>query len=102
MAERDGSDVADEVTAVKERYDKLKKTVDEKLNKGLKVNEAFDEVRKIQAKQAKVCGDVGRVLDYMEPVGNDREKAEAQEETINVRISLFFLRLSLHEVLIPT
>ena len=83
-AEDDTEEVKEEVQSVTDRFENLKKDVDEKLKKKLPVVELVEGIRAIQAKQANLCGDVGRVLDFMEPVGDDLEKAKVQAEQIQV------------------
>ena len=86
VAEDDTNEVREEVASIKERFDKLKEDVDEKLKKTSVVDEVVDKISEIQAKQRTFCGDAGRMLDFMAPIGNDIEKAKVQAEEIEVLI----------------
>ena len=87
IAEMDKESIKEEVESLEERYNALKNDVDEKLKEKSKSDNVVEEVWKIKARQAKLCDDIGRKLDLMEPVGSDVEKVRLQAEEIEVCLS---------------
>lgn len=90
VAEDDRESVKEEVESLQERYNELKANVSEKLAQTEKVDNVIDKVRRVKGKQANLCGDIGRKLDFLEPIGNDVEKAKVQAEEIEVEFQSFY------------
>lgn len=85
-AEEDQEIPKEEVASLQERYNTLEKDIDEKLKKSSNVDKVMVEVSKLKAMQANVCGDIWRKLDFLEPIGDDVEKAKVQADEIEVGI----------------
>ena len=83
-AETDKESINEELEAMQERYDALKKDVDDTLKEHSSINKAIGEVVKVNLMHAKLCSDVGRKLDSMELMPNDFENIKEKAEEIEV------------------